>query len=72
MKVLTTPYIIIGILLGAASGFAYWNFVGCYDGTCIITSKWPNSTACGAFMGALVGDIVRTSVSRYLSKGKAK
>jgi|AntAceMinimDraft_1070359.scaffolds.fasta_scaffold15943_3 H+/Cl- antiporter ClcA len=72
MKILKSPYILIGILLGAAGGFAYWNFVGCLDGTCMITSKWPNSTAYGAVMGALVGDLVRGLANSYLGKGKAK
>lgn len=69
MKILKSPYILVGILIGAAAGFAYWKFVGCIDGTCMITSKWPNSTAYGAFMGALVGDILRTSIGKKLEKG---
>lgn len=69
MKILKSPYILIGILIGAAAGFAYWKFVGCFDGTCMITSKWPNSTAYGAFMGGLIGDIARTSIGKKLEKG---
>ncbi len=42
-----------GILLGAVAGFLYWNYVGCNSGTCMITSKWHNSTAYGAMMGGL-------------------
>jgi phage shock protein E len=45
--------LIIGIVLGAVIGFMYWNFIGCFDGTCAITSKWHNSTAYGAIMGGL-------------------
>jgi len=45
--------LIIGILLGAVAGFLYWKLVGCNTGTCMITSKWPNSTAYGAVMGGL-------------------
>ena len=44
---------IIGILLGAVGGFLYWKLVGCNSGTCMITSKWHNSTAYGAVMGGL-------------------
>lgn len=45
---------IIGALLGAVAGFAYWQQVGCASGTCMITSKPLNSTAYGALMGALL------------------
>jgi hypothetical protein len=45
--------LIIGIVLGAVAGFLYWKLVGCNTGTCMITSKWPNSTAYGAVMGRL-------------------
>ena len=45
--------LIIGIVLGGIIGFMYWKFIGCYNGTCAITSKWPNSTAYGAIMGGL-------------------
>lgn len=45
---------IIGVILGAAGGFLYWNFVGCSSGTCAITSVWYNSTAYGALMGGLI------------------
>ena len=44
---------IIGIALGAIAGFLYWNYVGCLDGTCMITSKPVNSTLYGAMMGGL-------------------
>jgi len=43
----------LGVVLGAVAGFLYWKFVGCNSGTCMITSKWHNSTAYGAVMGGL-------------------
>ena len=49
----------IGIVLGAVAGFLYWKLVGCYSGTCMITSKWHNSTAYGAVMGGLFLSILR-------------
>lgn len=45
---------IIGIPLGALSGFLYWKFVSCNTGTCAITSNPLNSTLYGSVMGGLV------------------
>ena len=45
---------IIGIVLGAVAGYAYYHFVGCASGTCAITSKPLNSTLYGALMGGLI------------------
>jgi hypothetical protein len=44
----------IGILLGSIAGFMYWKFVGCANGTCMITSKPLNSSLYGALMGFLL------------------
>lgn len=44
---------IIGALVGAASGFIYWRYVGCLSGTCKITSSPVNSTIYFALMGSL-------------------
>jgi hypothetical protein len=45
---------IIGGILGAAGGYAYYHFVGCSSGTCAITSKPINSTLYGCLMGVLL------------------
>ncbi len=45
---------IIGIPLGALTGFLYWKLVGCSSGSCAITSKPFNSTVYGAIMGGLL------------------
>lgn len=45
---------LIGILIGAIGGYAYYHFVGCASGTCAITSKPINSTLYGAMMGGLL------------------
>ena len=50
---------LIGISLGAIVGFAYWKFIGCASGTCMITSKPLNSSLYGALMGFLVADILK-------------
>lgn len=44
---------IIGVSIGAVSGYLYYHFVGCNSGTCAITSKPLNSTLYGALMGGL-------------------
>jgi ABC-type long-subunit fatty acid transport system fused permease/ATPase subunit len=44
---------IIGAVIGAISGFAYWKFIGCQSGTCKITSSPLNSTMYFAILGAL-------------------
>lgn len=48
---------ILGIVLGAIGGYAYYYYVGCASGTCAITSKPLNSTAYGALLGALFFNI---------------
>lgn len=45
---------ILGVALGAVGGFLYWQQIGCTSGSCMITSRWPNSTAYGALMGGLL------------------
>ena len=45
---------LIGMVIGAVGGYAYYHFVGCASGTCPITSRPLNSTAYGAVMGALL------------------
>ena len=44
---------IVGIIIGAAGGFAYYYFVGCASGTCSISSSPINSTMYGALLGGL-------------------
>jgi hypothetical protein len=53
--------LVIGIVLGAVVGFMYWKLVGCFNGTCMITSKWYNSTVYGAVMGGLFLSIFKNS-----------
>lgn len=45
---------IIGVIVGAISGYFYWKLVGCDSGTCAITSNPINSTIYGAFMAGLL------------------
>jgi hypothetical protein len=50
---------IIGIVIGAIAGFAYWKLIGCNSGTCMITSKPLNSTLYGSLMGYLLFSIFK-------------
>lgn len=45
---------LIGIVLGAMGGYAYYHYIGCMSGTCPITSQPLNSTLYGAMMGGLL------------------
>lgn len=50
---------IIGVFIGAITGYLYYHFVGCNSGTCAITSKPLNSTLYGALMGGLILNIFK-------------
>jgi len=52
-------WVLIGGILGAVVGYAYYYFVGCESGNCAITSKPFNSSLYGALMGGLMGDIIK-------------
>ncbi|MBS1773324.1 MAG: hypothetical protein JST82_10730 [Bacteroidetes bacterium] len=52
---------IIGAIVGAVLGFAYWYKVGCATGTCVITSSPFNSTIYGSVMGGLFFSILKTN-----------
>ena len=45
---------IIGLIVGAVTGYAYYYYLGCASGTCSITSKPLNSSLYGAVLGGLL------------------
>lgn len=45
---------IIGVSLGALTGYFYWKYIGCYSGSCAITSNPLNSTLYGSATGGLI------------------
>lgn len=47
---------IFPVLLGALGGFLYYNFIGCYSGSCAITGDPLMSTLYGALIGFLFMD----------------
>lgn len=56
--------VLIGVVLGAIGGYAYYYYVGCASGSCPITSKPLNSTLYGALMGALLLSIFDKPTSK--------
>lgn len=46
--------IALGMVVGIAGGFFYWQQIGCVSGTCPITSSPVNSSIYGAVMGGLL------------------
>lgn len=42
-------------ILGFIGGYAYYYFIGCYNGSCPITSKWYTSSLYGMMIGAIAG-----------------
>jgi hypothetical protein len=47
---------IIIIAIGALGGFLYYNFIGCYSGSCAITGNPLMSTLYGAVIGFVFTD----------------
>lgn len=67
----TNKLAIAGVLFGAVAGFLYWQQIGCINGTCLITSKWHNSTAYGALMGGLLFSMFKKEKKRDYGGEKA-
>ncbi len=67
---LSNKLIIAGLVIGAIAGFLYWKQIGCTSGTCMITSKWHNSTAYGAMMGGLLFSIFKNPKKTDAGKNK--
>jgi len=61
---LNNKLVIVGIIVGSVAGFIYWKQVGCTSGTCMITSKWHNSTGYGALMGGLLFSLFQKPVRK--------
>jgi hypothetical protein len=57
---------ILGLIIGAIAGYAYYYFVGCASGTCAITSKPLNSSLYGAVMGGLLADLFKKEKTKSI------
>ncbi|HUH46866.1 MAG TPA: DUF6132 family protein [Arenibacter sp.] len=53
--------VIVGIAVGALAGYLYWKYIGCYSGTCAITSKPLNSTVYGTVLGGLFFSLFKSN-----------
>lgn len=50
---------LLGLLLGALGGYAYYHFIGCNSGGCAITSNPYMSILWGSILGYLLFDIFK-------------
>jgi LytS/YehU family sensor histidine kinase len=57
--IVSQKLIVLGIILGAIGGYAYYHFIGCTNGSCMISSKPLNSTLYFGLMGGLFMSIFK-------------
>jgi hypothetical protein len=55
---------LLGSLIGAAGGYAYYHFVGCNSGSCAITSSPINSAIYGVLMGGLLFNMIESNFKK--------
>lgn len=58
-------FTLIGMAIGAVTGYFYWKFVGCNTGSCTITSNPINSTLYGSIIGGLLLSIFKKDKKQY-------
>jgi len=54
IKKINLKRLLIGVVLGAFGGFAYYYFIGCSSGSCPITSNPYLMIIWGVFFGAVI------------------
>lgn len=55
---------LIGTIIGAIGGYAYYYFIGCSSGSCAITSSPIISTLYGVLMGGLFFNIFESELKK--------
>ena len=50
-----TWQLLIGVVVGAIAGYAYYHFVGCKSGSCSITSDPTKTVMWGVLLGGVIG-----------------
>ncbi len=55
--------LILFSIFGFIGGYLYYYFIGCYNGSCPITSKWYTSSLYGMLIGAIAGFPTNTNTS---------
>jgi len=60
--------VLLSTLAGALIGFLYYRFIGCYSGTCSITSDPFASTFYFAIIGLLFGFIIKKETKEETRK----
>lgn len=53
-------YLLAGALLGGLGGYAYWHFIGCENGRCLLKSNMYYMTGYGTLLGAVVLNLFST------------
>jgi len=66
--VLLNKLYFFGALFGAIAGFLYYKYVGCINGTCLITSNPYRSTLYGAFVAAILFGVFKREEKKILKK----
>ncbi len=57
--ILAYKLVLLGVLVGAIGGYCYYYFIGCTNGTCLISSKPLNSTVYFSVVGGLFFSIFK-------------
>jgi len=66
--VLSNKLYFFGALFGAIGGFLYYKYVGCINGTCLITSNPYRSTLYGAFVAAILFGVFKREEKKLPKK----
>lgn len=60
----------IGAIIGGIAGYAYYHFIGCTSGHCVITSHPVNSTLYGAMIGGIASQLFQRENNKKAKTNK--